>query len=112
MTKRTKTNNLDYLTDPTFNRVNRLFVLPFENEDGRFYFPKYCTPKVEIKDFNVFIDGKSFFGVLVKNTEAAYEEIIEMNKNNDYTTGNFLDYKYSSKHYRIIATDLSKQIEL
>ena len=35
-----------------------------------------------------------------------------MSKNNDYTTGNLLDYEYFSKHYRIIAIDLSKQIEL
>ena len=35
-----------------------------------------------------------------------------MSKNNDYTTGNLLDYEYFSKHYRLIAIDLSKQIEL
>ena len=40
------------------------------------------------------------------------EAIIEMNKNNDYRTGNLLDYEYFSKHYRLIAIDLSKQIEL
>ena len=35
-----------------------------------------------------------------------------MGKNNDYTTDNLLDYKYFSKHYKLIAVDLSKQIEL
>ena len=35
-----------------------------------------------------------------------------MSKNNDYTTGNLLDYEYFSKRYRLIATDLSKQIKL
>ena len=35
-----------------------------------------------------------------------------MNKNNDYTTGNLLDYDYFSKHYKLITIDLSKQIEL
>ena len=35
-----------------------------------------------------------------------------MGRNNDYTTGNLLDYKYFSKHYKLTATDLSKQIEL
>ena len=35
-----------------------------------------------------------------------------MSKNNDYATGNLLDYDYFLKHYRLIATDLSKQIEL
>ena len=72
----------------------------------------YYVPKVEIKDFNVLIDGKPFFEISVKNKEDAYEEIIEMSKNNDYTTGNLLDYEYFSKHYRIIAIALSKQIEL
>ena len=48
----------------------------------------------------------------VKNKEEAFEKIIEISKNNDYTTGNLLDYEYFSKHYKLIAIDLSKQIEL
>ena len=60
MTNQTKTNNLNYLIDLTFNKVNRLLVLSFENEEDRTSFSKYYTPKVEIKDFNVLIDGKSF----------------------------------------------------
>ena len=47
-----------------------------------------------------------------KNKEDAYEKIIEISKNSDYTTGNLLDYEYFSKHYKLIAIDLSKQIEL
>ena len=58
------------------------------------------------------IDGKSFFDVPVKNKEEAYKKIIEMGKNNDYTTSNLLDYEYFSKHYKLIAIDLSRQIEL
>ena len=60
MTNQTKTGNLNYLMDPAFIKVNRFFVLPFENEEDRASFSKYYTPKVEIKDFNVLIDGKSF----------------------------------------------------
>ena len=112
MTTHAKTNNFNYLIDPTFNKVNRLFVLSFENEEDRTSFSKYYTPKVEIKDFNVLVDGKSFFDVPVKNKEKAYEKVIEISKNNDYTTGNLLDYEYFSKHYKLIALDLSKQIEL
>ena len=59
MSKQTKTNNLNYLIDPTFNKVNRLFVLSFKNEDDRASFSKYYTPKVKIKDSSVLIDGKS-----------------------------------------------------
>ena len=58
---------------------------------------------------NVLIDGKIFFDLPVKNEEEAYEKIID---NNDYTTGNLLDYAYYKKHYRLIAIDLSKQTKL
>ena len=61
MSNQTKNNNLNYLIDPTFTNVNRLFVLSFKNEDDRTSFSKYYVPKVEIKDFNVLIDGKLFF---------------------------------------------------
>ena len=61
MSNQTKTDNLNYLIDPTFTNVNRLFVLSFENENDRISFAKYYVPKVEIKDFNVLIDGKPFF---------------------------------------------------
>ena len=75
MTNQTKTNHLNYLIDPTFRKVNRLFVLSFENEEDRTSFLKYYVPKVEIKDFNVLIDGKSFFDVPVKNKEEAYTKL-------------------------------------
>ena len=112
MTNQTKTNHLIYLIDPTFTKVNRLFILSFENEENRTSFSKYYVPKVEIKDFNVLIDGKSFFDVPVKNKEEAYEKTMSISKNNDYATGNLLDYEYFSKHYNLIAIDLSKEIEL
>ena len=112
MSNQTKNNNLNYLIDQTFTNVNRLFVLSFENEDDRTSFSKYCVPKVEIKDFNVLIDGKSFFKIPVKNKEEAYEAIIEMSRNNGYTTGNLLDYEYFKDYYKLIAKDLSSQIEL
>ena len=112
MSNQTKNNNLNYLIDPTFTNVNKLFVLTFQNEDNRTSFSKYYVPKVEIKVFNVLIDEKPFFGIPVKNKEEAYEAIIEMSKNNDYTTGNLLDYEYFKDHCQLIAIDLSKQIEL
>ena len=105
-------NNLNYLIDPAFNNVNRLFVLSLENEDDRTNFSKYYVPKIEIKDYNVLIDGKPFFEIPVKNKEETYEAIIEMSKNNDYTTGNLLDYEYFKDNYKLIAIDLSKQTEL
>ena len=110
MTNQAKTNHLNYLIDPTFTKVNRLFVLSFENEEDRTSFSKYYVTKVEIKDFNVLIDGKSFFYVPVKNKEEAHEKIMSISENNDYMTGNLLDYQYFSKHYKLTAITLSKQI--
>ena len=100
-----RNNNLNYLIDPTFTKLNRLFVLSFENEKDKSSFAKYHEPGIELKDFKVLIDGKPSFEIPVKNKEA-YEAIIEMSKNNDYTAGNLLDYEYFSKHYRLIAIDL------
>ena len=48
----------------------------------------------------------------IKNEEETYEQIIEMVRNNDYTIGNLLDYKYFLEHVKLIAIDLNKQIEL
>ena len=69
-------------------------------------------PNVQIKDFTVLIDRKRFFDTPIKNAEQTYKQIIYIGRNNDYTTGNFLVYEYFSKHYKLIAIDLSKQIEL
>ena len=64
MTIQPKNNNLNYLIDPTFTNVNRLFVLSFprnNNTDSRYSFSNYYVPKAKINDFNVWIDGKSLF---------------------------------------------------
>ena len=70
MSNQTKNKNLNCLIDPTYSNVNRLLVLTFENKDDRTSFSKYYLPKVEVKDFNVLIDGERFFEIPVKNKEA------------------------------------------
>ena len=60
----------------------------------------------------MLIDGKCFFDVTVKNKEEAFKKIMSISKNSDYTTGNLFDYEYFSKHCKLIAIDVSKQIEL
>ena len=45
----------------------------------------------------------------IKTEEEAYEKIIDISRNNEYTTGNLLDYDYFKKYYKLIAIDLSKQ---
>ena len=82
------------------------------NTDSRYSFSNYYVPKVKVNDFNVLTDGKSFFDLSVKNDQEAYENIIDMSNNSDYTTGNLLDYAYYKKYYRLIAIDLSKQTKL
>ena len=69
----TANNNLNYLIDLTFSKVNRLFVLAFENEEDRSSFSKYYTPTIEIKDYNVLIDQKPFFEIPIKNKEETYQ---------------------------------------
>ena len=113
-------NNLNYLTDPTFTNVNRLFVLSFERIEEKnvrkYYidsFSHYYVPTVQIiSDFNVWIDWKSFFDLPVKNEEEAYEKIIDMCNNNDYTTGNLLDFAYYKENYTLIKIDLIKQTKI
>ena len=82
------------------------------NTDKRDSFSNYYVPNVEIKDFNVLIDGKSFFDLPVKNEEETYEKSIDMRNNNDYTTGNLLDFGYFKENFKLIAIDLNKQTKL
>ena len=81
-------------------------------KDHRDSFAHYYVPNVEIKHFNVLIDGKIFFDLPVKNEGEAYKKIIATSRNNDYTTGNLLDFAYFKENYRLIAIDLSKQAKL
>ena len=60
----------------------------------------------------MLIDGKSFLDMPIKNAEETSKQIFVMGRNNDYKTGTLLDYEYFSKHCKLIAIDLSKQIEL
>ena len=109
MTTEAINNNLNILTDPTFTNVNRLFVRAYQNADDRQSFPQFCLPRVMVKDFNVIIGKFAFFDFPIKTEEEAYEKIIDISRNNEYTTGNLLDYDYFKKYCKLIAIDLSKQ---
>ena len=109
MTTEEINNNLNILIDPTFNNVNRLFVLAYQTADDRQWFSQFYLPKVMVKDFKVIIDKLAFFNLSIKTEEEAYEKIIDITRNNEYTTGNLLDYDYFKKYYKLIAIDLSKQ---
>ena len=91
MTVQPQNNNLNYFIDPTFTKVNRLFVLSFARTvtgNHRDSLSHCYVPNVRKKDINVLIDGKSFFNLPVKDEEEAYEKVMSVNRNNDYTTGN------------------------
>ena len=102
-------NNLNILIDPTFTNVNRLFVLAYQNADDIQSFSQFHLPNVTVKDYNVIIDKLAFFDLPIKTEEEAYEKIIDISRNNKYTTGNLLNYDYFKKRYKLIAIDLSKQ---
>ena len=97
MTTEAVNNNLNILIDPRFNNVNRLFVLAYQNADDRQSFSQLYLPKVLVKDFNVIIDKLAFFDLPIKTEEEAYEKFVDISRNNEYTTGNLLDYDYFKK---------------
>ena len=83
MTPQSNNNNLNYVIDPMFTKVNRLFVFSFRRNAEGYHgdsFSHYYVPIVEIKDFNVLIDGKSFFDVPVRNEEETYKKSIEISE--------------------------------
>ena len=103
--------NLNHLIEPSFQRVNRLFVLAFENDDDRTSDDQYYLPTVEIKDYNIMINSENVFDQPIKNNKVTYENIrkIATGQGDDYTTGCLLYYPYFADTYKMIAVDLSKQ---
>ena len=87
------------LNEPNFQGVNRLFVLAFEDDAQRTSRKIYYLPNVEIKDYNVMIDGEDFFDQPVKNKKITCENIrkITTGQGDDYTTGCLLYYPYFKK---------------
>ena len=103
--------NLNHLIEPSFQGINRLFVLAFENDNDRTSDDEYYLPTVEIKDYNIMINGKNFFGQPKKDSKITYDNIrkIATGQGDDYTTGCLLDYPYFKDTYKMIAVDLGKQ---
>ena len=103
--------NLDHLVEPSFQGVNRLFVLAFEDDAQRTAHNSYYLPTVEIKDYNIMVNGENVFDQPMKNNKVTYENIrkIVIGQGDDYTTGFLLDYSYFADNYKMIAVDLSKQ---
>ena len=99
------------MVEPSFQGINRLFVLAFENDTQRTSSKGYYLPNVEIKNYNAMINGENFFDQPIKDNKVTYENIrkVATGKRDDYTTGCLLDYPYFRDSYKMIAVDLSKQ---
>ena len=99
------------LVESSLQGVTRLFVLALQNDTKRTSAKGYYLPNVEVKTYNIMIDGKSFFGQPIKYNKVTYENIrkIALGQGDDYATGCLLDYPYFKDNYKMIAVDLSKQ---
>ena len=87
--------NLNHLIEPSSQGVNRLFVLAFENDAQRTSNSNYYLRNIEIKYYNIMINGENFFDQPIKNN-VTYENIrkIAMKQGDDYATGCLLDCSY------------------
>ena len=103
--------NLNYLTEPSFQGLNRLFIIAFQNDTQRTSHSNYYLPNVEIKDYNITTNGKNFFDQPIKNKKITYDNIrkIAIGYGDDYTTGCLFDHPYFIETYKMIEVDLSKQ---
>ena len=103
--------NLNYLIDPSFEVVNRLFVLAFENDAQKKVHSGYYLPNVEIKNYNVMVNGENFFDQPIKDNKVTYGNIrkVAIGKGDDYTNGCLLDYPYFRDNYKMIVVDLSRK---
>ena len=112
------TNVFKYINlDPSFQGVNRLFVMAYNRENGqptRNGQRKYYLPRIDLEEYNVIIDGRNFYDNPIESDIEKYRELkkVMIGKGEDYTTGSLLDFNYFDKHYKLVAVDLSKQKEL
>ena len=102
---------LNYLIDPSFRGVNRLFVLLFENNAVRTGNTSYFLRSVEMKDYNIKIDGRNFFDQPVNHDTRTYGNIMKIaaGQGDGYTSGCLLDYPYFKEYYKMVSIDLSAQ---
>ena len=106
--------NLNHLVERSFQGVNRLFVLAFEDDPQKISNKRYYLPYVEIKDYNFMINGKIFFDQPVKNVKIKYENIrkIATDQVDEYAAACLSDFDYFRDNYKMIGIDLSKRQEL
>ena len=106
-------DNIRKLIDPSWQVINRLFVLAYLNDVTATVnlHRKYFLPRAKIENYNIEIDGRNFFDQLINELIKQYDEIrkISTGEDDDYTSGCLLDFAYFKNNYKLIAADLSKQ---
>ena len=120
-----QTRNLDnnnftrFPLDSSLQGVRNLFVLGFSNANDankveKSSHRKHFLPRVNITNYNVLIDGRSFYDQPVNDLVKQYIEIrkIATRQGDDYTAGCLLDYQYFKDYYNLIAIDISRLKEL
>ena len=113
--------NIRKLLDSSFWRVKKLFLLVHDdsiNDDDTDTnsrvkadsFKKYFLPRVNIENYNIYIDGKNFYDQPINDPIKKYDEVrkIATGQRDEYIKGCLLDYAYFDKNYKLTPADLSK----
>ena len=104
LTENADANVIKYINlDPSFQGVNRLFVMTYKRADGqptRNGRKKYYLPRIDLNKYNFIIDGRNFYDNPIESDIEKYRELkkVMIGKGEDYTTGSFLDFNYFNKH--------------
>ena len=103
-TENADVNSPKYISlDPSFQGVNRLFVMAYNRVDGqptRNGQRKYYLPRISLNKYNVIIDRRNFYDNPIESDIEKHRELkkVMIGKGEDYTTGSLLDYNYFDKH--------------
>ena len=110
------------MLDSNYQGVKRLFVLAYDGRtnddnadaDSRVKVDShknYFLPRVNIKNYNIEINGRNFYDVTINDPIKKYDDVRKTatGKGDDYTTGCLLDYAYFEKNHKLIAADISKE---
>ena len=100
LTENADANVFKYINlDPSFQGVNRLFVMAYNRADGhptRNGQQKYYLPRIDLEKYNVIIDGRNFYDNPIESDIEKYRELkkVMIGKGEHYTTGSLLDFDY------------------
>ena len=100
--------------DSSYQGVKRLFVLAYDNTAGNNQvsvdsFKKYFLPRVKIENYNIKIDGRSFYDQLVNESIKQYDKVRKISTEKVMITQLVVYFAYFENNYGLIVADLSKQ---